>query len=144
MPSGLPTLKTNNINKFLNRKDIKMKKFIAFSIFFSMLYAGSAFAAAQLVTVSGTVADTGPGPGVAVQMSPKVSIAYLSADGTGFTLTGANLDGTMIYGMANDDPNVYQKAKDAGTALAATDVLDDSFTVLGGSAKYGSGSGSEN
>jgi hypothetical protein len=76
----------------------------------SMLFVGTnVWADAQDLTGSGTIADSGAGPGLAVQLSPKVTVSY-NGISTTFELCGLNTSGSVEYGVSSGTQGVYMHA----------------------------------
>ena len=88
-----------------------MKKIFVYILGFlmvSMLFAGTnVWAAAQDLTGSGTIADSDTnGPGIAVTLSPNVSISY-NGISTEFEMCGFNSKGVIEYGVSSGTTGVW-------------------------------------
>ena len=106
-----------------------MKNIFAYILGFlmiSMLFAGTNVWAQDL-TGSGTITDSASGPGLAVQLSPKVTVSYFG-DPDEFVLCGFNTSGTVEYGVTSGTQGVYMHAATALTSLAA---VSDASTIEG-------------
>ena len=80
-----------------------------------------------------TTERPGAANGVQIVVSPGVALGYASGSLTTYVILGTNTKGTMLYGMQQDDANVYQKE---ANAIPETVELDTDFLILGGSGNY--------
>ena len=94
----------------------------------SMLFAGTnVWAGAQDLSGSGTILDSDTnGPGIAVTLSPNVSISY-NGISTEFEICGFNTKGAIEYGLSSGTAGVWMHPETALTTLTTHDgsTVDD-------------------
>ena len=86
----------------------------------SMLFAGTNVWA-QNLSASGTIADSDTiGPGIAVTLSPNVSISYNGVS-TEFEICGFNTKGAIEYGLSSGTAGVWMHPVTTLTTMTTHD-----------------------